>query len=284
MEKFVFFLMRWKLNILSIFAPKLAAKQAVDIFSKVRIKTVKEKEEWIYNNSTHFRCKTDFEDLNCFELGNPNGKLIFLVHGWESNAGSLSNFAKSLKANYRIITFDLPAHGRNKENATNMYVCKEAFKQLIRYVNPISSFDVVGHSFGSSVASIALSELNDVKADGVVLLSVNNHIEEVFKDFKVMIGFNDKVYQELLKIVHEVFNEKIDNIVIEKHLKNANFNELLLIHDTKDKIISFSNSVAINKAIPNSTLVDFTKIGHYRMLWNEDVLNTTLDFLNKSKK
>lgn len=44
MEKFVIFLIRWKLNLIAIFAPKLAAKQAVALFSKVRIKTIKEKE------------------------------------------------------------------------------------------------------------------------------------------------------------------------------------------------------------------------------------------------
>lgn len=101
----------------------------------------------------------------------------------------------------------------------------------------------------------------------------------MFDNFKELIGFNEKVYTELKRLVYEVLKEKIEDVVIAKYLKNAQFSELLLIHDTKDKIISFSSSVNINKAIPNSTLVDFTKIGHYRMLWNDDVLKTTLNFL-----
>lgn len=283
MDKFIILLIRWKLNILSIFAPKLAAKQAVSIFSKVRIKTIKEKEEWIYNNSTHFTCKTNFEDLNCYELGNPNGKLVFLVHGWESNAGSLSNFAKALTEDYRIISFDLPAHARNKENATNLFECKEAFKHLIKYINPISSFDVIGHSFGSSVISVALSEM-DIAVDKIIFLSANNRIEEVFDNFKKMIGFNEKVYVELKAFVYEMIKEQIENVVIAKYLTKAQFNKLLLIHDTEDKIISYSSSVKIYKTIPNSTLKSFTKIGHYRMLWNDDVLNTTMIFLKDESR
>ena len=69
--------------------------------------------------------KCDLEDLHCYEFGNPNENLVFLVHGWDSNAGSLSRFETELASNnYRIISFDLPAHTNTKETHTNLYICK----------------------------------------------------------------------------------------------------------------------------------------------------------------
>jgi len=279
MEKVVILLMRWKLNFISYFAPKLAATQAVNIFSKVRLKTIKDKEKWLYDNAKQFSCNTPYEKINCYELGNPNGKLLFLVHGWDSNAGSLSNFAKALEKDYRIISLDLPAHGKNKKEATNLFEGKEAFKSVLKHVQPKEEFDTISHSFGSSVVSMTLSELPEFKADKVVLLTTNNEIEEVFIDFRKLIGFNNKVYKGLLQVVKQVFGKDINDIVIADYLKTARFNQLLLIHDTKDKVIKFKNSQKINQEVENTQLVEFTKIGHYRMLWNEDVLNTTLNFL-----
>lgn len=271
---------RWYLNILAVVAPKKAGKRAVEIFSKVRLKTIKEKEMPFYEMAKHFKVSTALEDLNCYELGNPEGKLLFLVHGWESNAGSLTQFAKAFEKDYRIISFDLPSHAKNEEESTNLFFCKEAFKSLINYINPTEPFSLVSHSFGSSVSSLALSEL-EVKADKLVFLTANNHIEQVFVDYQNLIGFSDKVYKELKKEAKSIINIDLSEVIVAEYLKKANFNELLLIHDTEDKIINFSNAEEINAAIPNSSIKQFSKIGHYRMLWNEDVLKTTVKFLKK---
>lgn len=271
---------RWYLNVLGVVAPKKAGKKAVEIFSKVRLKTIKEKEMPFYEMGKHFTVATKYEDLNCYELGNPNGKLLFLVHGWESNAGSLTQFAKAFESEYRIISFDLPSHARNEEESTNLFFCKEAFKSLIAYINPQEPFSIVSHSFGSSVSSMALSE-SGKKADKLVFLTANNHIEQVFIDFQNLVGFSDKVYKELNNVARDIIDMDLSEIIIADYLKKANFNSLLLVHDTEDKIINFSNAEEIHAAIPNSSIKKFFKIGHYRMLWNEEVLQTTIDFLKK---
>lgn len=276
--KIFLLLTRWYLNVLGVVAPKKAGETAVEIFSKVRLKTIKEKEQPFYEMAKHFTVATKYEDLNCYELGNPNGKLLFLVHGWESNAGSLTQFAKAFEKEYRIISFDLPSHARNKEESTNLFFCKEAFKSLIDYINPVEPFSIVSHSFGSSVSSMALSE-SGKKADKLIFLTANNHIEQVFIDFQNLVGFSDKVYKELNNVARDIIDMDLSEIVIADYLKTANFNSLLLVHDTEDKIINFSNSEEIHAAIPNSSIKKFFKIGHYRMLWNEEVLQTAVDYL-----
>lgn len=264
------------LNFTSYLAPKYSGKRAVDIFSKVRKKSIRDKEKNFFEEAKSFEVKRKGENVACYELGNPKGKLLFLVHGWESNPGCFSLFLDHLST-YRIIAFTLPAHAQNKESHTNLYECKDAFKLVLDYFNPTEPFHVVAHSLGSSVTSFALSE-TPYKVDKLVFLSVNNKIEQVFLDFQKMLGFNDRVYRLIGKRIEQVVGEKPSQMEVEKRLEKINFNELLLIHDKYDKIIPYQNSVVLHEKFSNSQLIPFEKIGHYRMLWNEKVLEEVLKF------
>jgi len=270
------------LNFLSFVAPKYGGKVAVTIFQKVRIKKIKRREAKFYETAKHFRVKREgLEDLHCYEMGDPNGKLVFLVHGWDSNAGSLSRFATELASkNFRVISFDLPAHTNTKETHTNLYVCKEALKTLIVHINPTVSFNVISHSFGSSLTSYVMAE-TDYKFDKIVFLSVNNSIETIFRHFQKLLGFNERIYNEVNKWVVKIIKEDLSEMIIANKLKLSNFKEILIIHDKFDKVIGFNNAEEIHKAIPNTVLKSYEKIGHYRMLWNENVVSDAVTYLSE---
>ena len=77
-------------------------------------------------------------------------------------------------------------------------------------------------------------------------------------------------------------NIKIKDFNIDEKLKSFTFSKLLLIHDENDKIIPFKNSESIVQKNPNKTeLKKFKNIGHYKMLWNNDVVDSILMFLSK---
>lgn len=274
--KYYLILIRYYLNVLSFVAPKFAGKQAVSVFSKVRKKTVRRKEQEFFDQSIPFTVSRPGEDISCYELGNPEGKLLFLVHGWESNPGCFTQFLPHLST-YRIIAFTLPSHAQNKETHTNMYECKDAFKLVLDHFSPKEEFHVVAHSLGSSVTAFALSETN-YKADKLVFLSANNDMVQVFEDFQKLLGFNDRVYNLIAKRIEKIAGDKLTDMKVEDRLERVKFNELLLIHDRFDKIIPFEKSEILSKRFPNSKLIPFERIGHYRMLWNEKVLQEVLRF------
>jgi len=271
------------LNFLSVVAPKYGGKIAVNMFQKVRIKKIKEKELDFYNKSIHFRVKrVGEEDLHCYEFGSKNKKVVFLIHGWDSNAGSLSRFAEELvKKNYRVISLDLPAHTNTKARHTNLFECSEAFKTLILHVNPKQPFDIISHSFGSSVAAYALANSISYEVNKIVYLSANNNVESIFRHYQKMIGFNDIIYKEVGFWVKKIIKDDLSEMIIADKLRQASFDELLIIHDKYDKVIPHNNAQEIYDAIKNVQLVTFEKIGHYRMLWNEDVIKETIEFITK---
>jgi pimeloyl-ACP methyl ester carboxylesterase len=270
------------LNTLGIIAPKTSAKIAFNLFQKVRLKELKKREKPFYDKVKSFNISLENDELHCYEMGSPDGKLVFMIHGWDSNAGSLTLFAEALaKKGYRIITFDLLAHHKSIKKYTNLFETKKAFKQLLKHINPKAPFSVIGHSFGASALAYTLSE-TDYKLDKIVLLSSNNKILEVFRGFQKFIGFNEKIFQAAKNYIDQILDEDFAQMETSKKLKAIDFKKLLLIHDKKDKVLPFHNAVQIHEAFPQkSTLIPFERIGHYRMLWNKEVVQETVDFLDK---
>ncbi len=267
------------LNLLSVIAPKYGGKVAFKLFQRVRLKTFKEKEQAFYDKVESFKVKQKGEDLHCYKIGNPDGDIVFLVHGWNSNAGSMSKIVMELAANnYRVISFDLPGHAKAKEYRTNLYTCKEAFKVLIRFVNPQKPFCVISHSFGSVVSAYALSETT-YKTEKLVILSTNNKLEDVFLYFKKYIGFNAVIYSKFKNLLEEYMGEELSEMVVADKINKINLDVVLLIHDIFDKVIPFKDAEIIHKSVKNSNLISFEKIGHYRMLWNDEVLEETMRFI-----
>ena len=279
---FQIYILRFYFKTISLFAPKLAGVKAFKLFQKVRIKTIRKREEEFYINAKHFNIPFDKESLSCYELGENNPNLVFLLHGWESNAGSLSKIAYKLaENNYRVISFDLPGHAKYNSNYTNLAECKNAFTNVIDFVKPKKPFSILSHSFGSAVSVYTLSNLN-YKIDKLVFLTSPNSILEIFTDFKKLIGLPSTAFSYLLEKADLLANEKIKNFYIDEKLKYFNFSKLLLIHDEYDKIIPFKNSVEIeSKNKQNTELIKHKNIGHYKMLWNDKIIEDTLRFLKQ---
>jgi pimeloyl-ACP methyl ester carboxylesterase len=279
---FQIYILRFYFKSISYFLPKIAGAKAFKLFQKVRIKSIRNREEDFYIKTNHFKVAFIKEDINCYELGSGNSEIVFLLHGWESNAGSLSKFAYQLaENNYRVISFDLPGHSKYKSNYTNLAECKNAFANVIDFIKPNKPFSVLSHSFGSAVSTYALSKLN-YKIDKLVFLTSPNSILEIFTDFKKLIGLSNTAFSYLIKDANLLANEQIKDFNIDEKLKHFTFSKLLLIHDEYDKIIPFKNSLEIqSKNKQNTELIKHKNIGHYKMLWNDNVLEDALRFFKQ---
>ncbi len=266
-------------RMISFLSPQLGGKLAFKLFQKVRNKDIRKREEVFYEKARHFRIPLQKEDLHCYELGNSKGELIFLVHGWDSNAGSLSKFAFELEdRNYRVISFDLPGHANSKSEYTNLYECKEAFKKLIEFINPQQPFTIISHSFGSAMTAYTMSELN-YTVDKFVFLTTPNSLLEIFTNFKNFVGITDKTFSHMIDNATQSLHEDVRKVRVEEKLDRVSFTKLLLVHDKLDKILPYRNSEEVFKSTNNVQLKSYEKIGHYRMLWNDDVLEETMAFI-----
>ena len=275
-------ILRIYFKFISFFSSRAAALLAFKLFQKVRVKSIRDREKDFFEKSHQFKVPSKGEDLLCYELCTENKNLVFLLHGWESNPGSLSKIAYTLSENnFRVISFGLPGHLGYKSNHTNLYECKEAFKSVIKHINPKKPFNVVAHSFGSAVTTYTLSK-EKYLINNMIFLTSPNSILDIFIYFKNLIKLSDRSFNLLLDKAKNVLNKEVKHLNIDEEIKFISFSKLLLIHDQFDKVIPYKNSKSIALKNPSKTEIKkFENIGHYKMLWNDDVINDIIQFLKK---
>jgi pimeloyl-ACP methyl ester carboxylesterase len=273
MMNLYFFLLQTYYRILSVSWPAKAGEKAFQLFQRTRKLPVKKVEWQFYNQARKFEVVHPRENIHAYESGNPQGKLILLVHGWESNAGSMGAIANALaEEGFRVVALDLPAHGSSTLTHTNLRECREAVRALIYQLRPAEPFSVVAHSFGSAVATYALSGSRYV-VDHFIMLTTPNRLIDIFDTFRTRIALGDKAYERMLGHAFTILNEPVREISVEQKALDVNYRKLILIHDVNDKVIPFAWSQRLVHKLPNTELVTLAHTGHYRMLWNPEVIN-----------
>ncbi len=273
-------LIRIYFTVLSAVSPKVAANSAFKVFQKIRIKTIRDREKPFYEKANHFHIEHEDEALDTYELGNKDGKLIFLIHGWESNAGCLLKIAEEfVELDYRVIAFNLPGHAFYENSSTNLLKCKLAFERVLSEIDPSEPFDVVSHSFGSAVVANALAD-SDYEVNRLTFLTNPNKVENIFKQFQDIVNLGDKAFDKLLLKVNTLIGDDMSTMDVDNQLKKVKFEDFMMIHDENDKILPFSNSEEILENIKPSNLHVLTDVGHYRMLWNDDVIKQVVGFVS----
>lgn len=87
------------------------------------------------------------------------GHVIVLIHGYLETSEVWKNFARKLSGQYRIITIDLPGHGRSDiyGEAQTMEFMAVAIKELLESLD-IRKVFLTGHSLGGYI-TLAFAEL-----------------------------------------------------------------------------------------------------------------------------
>ncbi|NVK63312.1 MAG: alpha/beta hydrolase [Flavobacteriales bacterium] len=272
-------LIRTYFSVRSKLAPKATGRRSFKVFQKVRIKKIRDREKAFFDHAEKFTVPFEKEDIDCFAFGNPSGPLVLLVHGWESNAGSMSQFMhRFVELGYRVVAFNLPGHGQHNSSSTNLYECYHAMKNVLDHLNPTAPISVVSHSLGSAVTANALSRSN-YEVDRLVFLTSPRRMEDIFMEFKNIISLGDKAYASLLKTTEKLLGDSISSLDVDANLNRIGYNDLLLIHDKTDKVLPYVNSEIIHNKTTNSSIFPLERVGHYKMLWSDTVVDQAVSFI-----
>ncbi|MFK8044390.1 MAG: alpha/beta hydrolase [Crocinitomicaceae bacterium] len=262
---------------ISILSPRLATNQAFELFKKVRKKDIRDREKPFYSSAKRQDIPFGSEPIHTYTFGDSKHDIVLLIHGWDSNAGSLSKFVEPLiKKDKYVISLNLPAHAHYQSEKTTIIECKNAVKVLINSLSTNKNISIISHSFGSAVTGYALSELPAIKVDKLFFLTSPNKMDVIFKEFKDIINLGDKAYTKLVDKASKILCEDLEQMYIHNKLLQSNFEHLYIFHDQEDKIISIKNSELMHEKVPNSDLITYNKIGHYRMLWNDSLVNDVI--------
>ncbi|MDA0193976.1 MAG: alpha/beta fold hydrolase [Bacteroidetes bacterium] len=271
-------------KILSKVAPHLAGSLAFHLFQKPRTKAIRTIEKSFYDQVTSYKIETPIESVDCYELGNKQGKLIILVHGWESNAGSFAAISASLaNQGYRVVLFNLPAHGISKLKKANIMSCSRVLASVLTYFQYSGPISIISHSFGSAVCTYTLATTR-VPIDKFIMLTTPDKLIDIFTDFKHMISLGDVAFNKMLDDVKELFGRDPGTVAVNQMTKMINYNQLSIIHDEYDKVLPYHNSLKVYEKSRNANLTTLEKVGHYRMLWNKEVIAMVNNLMRHNQK
>ncbi len=282
--KKIMILIRMYFGILSKISPVVASGQAFKLFQRPRRIPFKEKEKKFYEPANSLTLESSIGPVHCYHKGDPKNETILLVHGWESNAGSMSDIGDRLvEQEYFVVSFDLPAHGLSKRKYINLLIARIAMMAVITHFASEQRISIISHSFGSIITAFAISQEN-IPLKNLIYLTIPDKVLSIFYDFKKLINLGDTAHEELIKKVEILLKAPLETINAVDMTRSIDFKKLLIIHDRYDKILPFEYSLNIHEQIPNSELIEMEKIGHYRMLWNEDVISILGNQLNSLRE
>ena len=100
-----------------------------------------------------------FREANLRFRDEGRGDVVVLLHGYLESLEIWGAFAEELAVYYRVISVDLPGHGRSGEytQVDTMAVMADAVKHVLDYLN-IGRAVIIGHSMGG-YATLAFAEI-----------------------------------------------------------------------------------------------------------------------------
>jgi len=270
---------------LDLFSPSIGAKLIYKLMSTPRIRKLRDFEEKILENARKETVKFKNFDIQTYRWGDPENRLVFLVHGWEGQAGNLTGLVDLLlQKGYQVMAFDAPAHGKSSRGKTNMFEFTEFVSIMFKEYQPDV---IISHSLGSVTAAGVLRRNRDIHIKQWIIVTAPHNFKDKMKEVSDFLGVTNRTMSRLKKMVEKDAGEGIDMLNMKEYCGNLkNVSEALIVHSKEDKVLSIDLARKVHKDFPLSKLIELDGLGHYTILWSEElkeVLSTQLNY-NKASE
>jgi pimeloyl-ACP methyl ester carboxylesterase len=273
MRQLLIFILGNYYNFLSLFSKKYAANKALLLFLKPRKgKITSEQADFL---GTAFQEEYTFEKHSIMTyrwLGKK--ETILLAHGWESNAARWKDLILNLnKKGFNLIALDAPGHGRSGSKIFNAMLYAEFINVVAKRFQP----DIlIGHSAGG-MASVFCHYKYPIKSvQKLILIGAPSEFTEVLKRYTMMLGYNQRITNEINALIIERFGEEPSRFSTAKYLETIT-SKGLIIHDEEDNVIPYADALQLKNSLKDSTLITTKGLGH--SLNNDTIASHINDFI-----
>jgi pimeloyl-ACP methyl ester carboxylesterase len=268
--------MKLIIKILQLFSPKLVSGIAYKFMSNPRIRKLRGSEEKIISSSIMEKITYKNFKIQKYQWGNQNHKTALLIHGWEGQAGNFAAIVDVLlQKKYNVVAFDAPSHGKSSIAKTSMFEFSEFLESQFSVLNPDL---IISHSFGSvNTAEIFRNNQNFFLNMWIMVTTPHKfltRVNEIVKHF----GINNKAKKELVRRIQNDTNEDINQLDMAVYCQElSNIRKAIIIHSRADKVLPIEGAREVAKVFKNSKLIELNNLGHYSILWSEELNNIILE-------
>ena len=267
-------LLRLAIRLLGLVSPALAGRWVYRLwFHPHRFPEPPQEKEW----------RRTAQPLSVAHRGQPlavdawgAGPTVLLVHGWNGRGAQLGAFAPALvRAGFRVVTFDTPAHGRSPGRATNLVEVSEAIQTVAWACGSVHA--VIGHSFGVPCSIHAVQ--HGLKVNRLVAISPPDSVRHMTQKFFTALGVGPRVQKIFNRLFEAEFGadlwQRFSTEVLARQLDVPG----LVIHDQDDRDVPIEEGAAVAQAWPGAQFIRTTGLGHRRILRDPDVIARVTAFI-----
>lgn len=210
-----------------------------------------------------------------------SGPIVLLVHGWSGRGTQLGSFVEPLiKAGYRVLSFDAPAHGKSAGKKTNLFQVADTLVALQQHFGPFDS--VISHSFGGPCVATAIQRGFKINCFVSIAPPANTLglVEKFIGILRIPPKAGNNMIQRFEKAFGETIWEDVSMINTVKELEMPG----LLIHDDNDSDIPWQEGHAVSQAWGNAEFMKTSNLGHRRILRDASVIESVVRFISDGKK
>lgn len=262
------------MRLTGLLSPQLAANLALYLCSKPKRHPYSDREETQLHQAQKIFYKGALGTNNiAWSWG--KGPIVILCHGWEARGSKMATLATAIaRLGFQAIAIDCTAHGHSSGKQSNFDVMARDIHSLTSQFPHI--FAIVGHSMGGMMAMRAREF--GVKAERYVLLGAPSAPLPIIDIIKNILKLSPNAITICQNKIADQIGFSWPQLLAGKIYTNADA-PLMMIYDTQDEEVPLFHAEKIQSIWKNSTLIKTSGLGHRKLIWDPDVIQSIMTFI-----
>lgn len=203
---------------------------------------------------------------------------VLFVHGW---SGHWTQFEKMMQVldreTFTFYALQMPGHGSEPDGASHVGEFIATLRKALEVIGePVDV--LIGHSMGASAAAYVLSEREDIAR--AVLIAPPTDFRGVVGRMAGMLKLGGRARKQLQDKMAARVGISYDALDI-AHRGEQIGTRVLLVHDTADREVPFTDSLRLHRSLAAATLHQTVGKGHRRVLADKEVLERVAGFVRE---
>nr|MEE4269995.1 alpha/beta hydrolase [Candidatus Krumholzibacteria bacterium] len=258
----------------SVLAPPLAGRWLATLFCTPQKRPIPPRElEWLEGSTFSLVTYDEKISLPVWSWG--TGPTVMLVHGWSGRGAQLAVMAEPLvKAGFRVVTFDLPAHGQAGGKLAALPMFARAVRLVSEQTGPVHG--VISHSLGTAGVTMAMFE--GLLIERALYLAPPENLPLYLQQAGAYLGFRPGIATHAQKHLEKLYGIPFDQMRAPVYGPQMTAN-LLVVHDDTDKEVDLSEGHQLVRHWPGSRLIVTHGHGHHRLVRRPETVELAVEFM-----
>ncbi len=241
-------------------------------------------ERLMLKSAEKFEFQSGNDVLTGYKWG--QGPAILFVHGWAGRGIQFhSHFQSLIDSGYSIIAFDQAGQGNSAGGDSNYFKFSNAVFDLLHKQKEIEVSAIVAHSLGASAVINYLwrkkkskTEESATKKIKLIFIAPALSLIETLSHAFISYGVPLRILKSLLHDIENQTGHIFQNENPKDLIQTIN-SDILILHDTKDRAVSYEESWKASLLQNNIRLISTQGLGHIRILRDEAMVKEVYSYI-----